>query len=214
MLLFFFHKNMVTEVKDQKDCGSCWAFSAVASIEAAHAEKYGELLSMSEQEMVDCVLGTDCYTGGNYAHGWLYVQEAGGIESEENYPYQGHKFECRFDKEKAVSQVTNFTEWVRDGNEENLVRKLNDHPQSVAIDASTLHHYTGGIVHNTPYSQCSNVNLNHAVFVVGYDSEDGKDYYIVKNSWGKNWGEDGYFRIARGSDNVCGIANYPAHATA
>merc|ERR1719373_775630 len=101
-----------------------------------------------------------------------------------------------------------------DGSEENLVRRLNDYPQTVAIDASPLQWYTGGILHNTPDQHCNTFMPNHAVFVVGYDSDGGKDYYIVKNSWGEAWGNQGYFLIARNEGNTCGIANYPGHAEA
>ena len=92
--------------------------------------------------------------------------------------------------------------------------RLNDYPQTVAIDASSFHYYHGGILHNTHDHPCNDYNPNHAVFVVGYGSEGKEEFYIVKNSWGKTWGEDGYVRIARNEGNTCGIANYPAHAEA
>ena len=90
------------------------------------------------------------------------------------------------------------------------IRRLNDHPQTVAIDASSMAHYAGGIFHNTPDRPCGSddADLNHIVFVVGYGSDGPKDYYIVKNSWGDIWGENGYIRIARGLDSTCGIANW------
>jgi len=211
-------KGIVTDVKTQGDCGSCWAFGAVASIEAANAQKNGKLISMSEQQLVDCVGGTDCHIGGLYDKGWAVVKKQGGIESEDSYPYvsgrTGHKLECRFEKQKVVGKVSNFTKAVLDGSELNLVKRLNDYPQTVAIDASSFHYYHGGILHNTHDHPCNDYNPNHAVFVVGYGSEGKKDFYIVKNSWGKAWGEDGYVRIARNEGNTCGIANYPAHAEA
>ena len=215
--MIFSFKGVVTEVKDQMNCGSCWAFGAVASIEAAHAQKYGELISMSEQQLVDCVEGTSCATGGLPSKAWEYVNKAGGINSEENYPYEGCKTECRFDEHHIVASVLNFTRGERDGDEENLIRRLNDHPQTVAIDAGSFsfQHYKEGIMQTTYEVECNNDfnSMNHAVFVVGYDTVDGNDFYIVKNSWAKTWGEDGYFRIARGI-NACGIANYPGHAEA
>ena len=202
----------------QGDCGSCWAFGAVASIEAAHAQKYGKLISMSEQQLVDCEDGNDCKHGGLPEEGWAVVEEQGGIESEEAYPYVsgsiGHKLECRFEKQKIVSKVTNFTQAVLDGNELNLMKRLNDHPVTVSIDGSALHFYSGGILHNTVDHPCSDIVANHAAFVVGYGSEGKEEFYIVKNSWGKTWGEEGYVRIARNDGNTCGIANYPGHAEA
>jgi len=213
-------KGIVTDVKNQGCCGSCWAFAAVASIEAAHAQKYGKLISMSEQQLVDCEDGNDCKHGGLPEEGWAVVKEQGGIESEDSYPYVSgsicHKLECRFEKQKIVSKVSNFTQSSQhfDGNELNLMKRLNDHPQTVSIDGSALHFYSGGILHNTVDHPCSDIVANHAAFVVGYGSEGKEEFYIVKNSWGKTWGEDGYVRIARNDGNTCGIANYPGHAEA
>ena len=145
-------KGVVTEVKDQMNCGSCWAFGAVASIEAAHAQKYGELISMSEQQLVDCVEDTSCATGGLPSKAWEYVNKAGGINSEENYPYEGCKTECRFDEHHIVASVLNFTKFERDGDEENLIRRLNDHPQTVAIVLS-MHPCQGGLLQQGSFSQ-------------------------------------------------------------
>jgi len=215
-------KGIVTEVKDQGNCKSCWAFGAVASIESAHAQKYGKLISMSEEQLVDCVYSHyDCQNmGGLYDEAWAVVKKQGGIESEDSYPYvagsTGKNTECTFEKQEAVAKVSNFTEMVLDGSELNLMKRLNDHPQTVAIDASGYlwQTYDGGILRNTPDHPCNNHTPNHAVFVVGYGSEGKDEYYIVKNSWGKAWGADGYVKIARNKGNTCGIANYPAHVEA
>jgi len=211
-------KDIITGIKDQGNCGSCWAFGAVASIEAAHARKHRILMPLSEEQLVDCTEGTNCKDGGRPEYGWELVQNQGGIESYETYPYNayvGHKYHCRFDESMIFAKVTNWT-MVSDGSEKNLVRRLNDHPQTVAVDAHSWSHYAGGIFHNTPHTPCGSddKDLNHSVFVVGYGSDGPKDYYIVKNSWGDIWGENGYIRIARGLDNTCGIANFQGHVEA
>ena len=217
-MTFFIFKGIITDIKDQGSCGSCWAFGAVASIEAAHAQRYGDLISLSEEQLVDCIERTNCDNGGEPQWGWEHVRRKGGIESEDAYPYTayvGHKYKCRFDRNITVAKVANWT-WVRDGSEENLVRRLNDHPQTVGIDASSMQHYRGGIFQNTPDTPCSSDynDLHHIVFVVGYGNDRLKAYYIVKNSWGHTWGEDGYLRVAKGLGNMCGIATVQGHAEA
>merc|ERR1711996_72974 len=170
----------VTAVKDQKQCGSCWAFGAVASMEAAHFEKHGSTLQMSEQQVVDCDNRNSGCNGGWYDTAWQYIKEEGCVGGPNYYCDNGGKV----------------------ADEDELQKMLNDRPIAVAVDATPFQFYGTGIL------DCRNFHsLNHAVFAVGYVSGS---HYIVKNSWGTSWGEDGYVRVGMGG-NPCGIADYPAY---
>ena len=176
---------------------------------------------MSEQQIVDCDTGNGGCNGGWYDTAWKYIKGSAGVNSEISYPYEAKDGECRIDINGIIAHVStchggpNYvceTGGGRDGNEDNLVSALNDRPQAVAVDATYFQFYSGGIFTNT---LCSRNSLNHAVFAVGYGSDGITDYYIVKNSWGATWGEDGYIRMQRGINKdggLCGIADYPAYA--
>lgn len=195
------NKGVVTDVKDQAQCGSCWAFSATGALEGAYAQKTGKLVAFSEQQLVDCSdsYGNQGCNGGWPYQGIEYLKDFGGIASESSYPYKGVDGTCK-SKIKVVpdSQPSGFTN-IKD--EDDLETAASDRPISVAIDVSTsLQMYQSGV-----YDGRCGTRLNHAVLVVGYGNDDSKDYWIVKNSWGASWGEKGYFRLAKGS-NKCGIA--------
>merc|ERR1712080_60148 len=206
-------EGYVTAVKDQGQCGSCWAFGAVASMEAAHFEKYGSTVQMSEQQIVDCDNRNSGCNGGWYDTAWQYVQEEGGIETTADYPYHARESSCKAGQNDFVSGVSGCVggpNYYCDnsgkvGDETELQKMLNDRPIAVAVDATPFQLYHSGIM------DCRNYHsLNHAVFAIGY--EDGS-HYIVKNSWGTSWGESGYVRVGMGS-NPCGIADYPSYAIA
>jgi C1A family cysteine protease len=205
--------GMVTDVKDQGQCGSCWAFGAVASMEAAHFEKHGSTLQMSEQQIVDCDNRNSGCNGGWYDTAWQYVQEEGGLESMADYPYTGRDGSCKAGQAEFVSGISGCVggpnsfcdNHGKNGDEEDLKKMINDRPIAVAVDATPFQFYSSGIM------DCRNYHsINHAVTSVGY--VDGS-HYIVKNSWGKSWGESGYVRVGMGG-NPCGIADYPAYAIA
>jgi cathepsin L len=206
-------QGYVTSVKDQKQCGSCWAFGAVASMEAAHFEKYGTTVQMSEQQVVDCDTRNSGCNGGWYDTAWKYVNGEGGIETQADYPYTGRDGTCKAGNNDFVSNVDgchggpNFycPGHGLVGDEAELEKMLNDRPVAVAVDATPFQFYSSGILNCRSFH-----SLNHAVFAVGYESDS---HWIIKNSWGTSWGESGYVRIGMGS-NPCGVADYPAYSIA
>merc|ERR1712112_435898 len=185
---------------------------AVASMEAAHMEKHGSTVQMSEQQVVDCDNRNSGCNGGWYDTAWQYMMEEGGLETSSDYPYTARGGSCKSDSNKFECTVTGCVGGPNNGacdnsglvgDEEELKKMLNDQAVAVAVDASPFQFYSSGIL------DCRNFHsLNHAVFAVGYN--DGSDF-IVRNSWGKSWGESGYVRVGMGG-NPCGIADYPAYA--
>merc|ERR1719435_539011 len=200
-------KGLVTPIKDQKQCGSCWAFSAIGSLEGQHAKKSKKLVSLSEQQLVDCSekFGNLGCNGGLMDNAFQYIK-ANGIESEADYPYKGKNGKCQYDASKIVTKVTGFTD-VPEGDEDALKSALaTQGPISVAIDAS---HMSFQFYHTGVYNErrCSSTRLDHGVLAVGYGTLDGKDYWLVKNSWGPTWGLKGYIMMTRNKKNQCGIAS-------
>jgi cathepsin L len=204
-------KNVVAPVKDQAQCGSCWAFSAVASLESAHALATKKLVELSEQQLVDCsqAEGNQGCNGGLMDQAFDYIKKFGGLDTEASYPYTGQDGKCHATTKDVGATLKSWVDIP--ANDEKALQDAvaSKGPVSVAIDATFfLQFYNGGIF-NDPI--CTATSLNHGVTAVGYGSENGKDYWLVKNSWGASWGEKGYFRMLRGK-NLCGIAasaSYP-----
>ncbi len=206
----------VTGVKDQGACGSCWSFSATGALEGAHYLATGELVSLSEQQLVDCdhecdpeeygACDSGC-NGGLMTTAFEYTLKAGGLEREEDYPYTGtDRGSCKFDKSKIAATVSNFSVISLDEDQiaANLVK---NGPLAVGINAVFMQTYIGGV--SCPYI-CGK-HLDHGVLLVGYGSAGyapirlkEKPYWIIKNSWGENWGENGFYKICRGR-NICGV---------
>ncbi|KAL0849603.1 hypothetical protein ABMA28_013862 [Loxostege sticticalis] len=184
--------NVVTRVKDQGDCGSCWAFSAIGCLESQYALRYNKLKEFSEQQLVDCDDDDFGCEGGLMEDAFLWLINNGGVMSEEDYPYSGKDDMCQFNETKV--QTTIYECGRIDGNNETLLAKQLVHsgPLAIGINADAIGFYNGGIV-----DHCHSHKMNHGVLLVGYGEEKGTPYWIVKNSWGPDWGEDGYFRIIR-----------------
>ena len=205
-------KNVVTDVKDQASCGSCWAFSAVGNLEGLYAQKTGNLVALSEQLLVDCDYYDSGCNGGLMEYAFTYLEELGGIETEDDYPYTGYQGDCKADPSKFVdltvtgyNALCDFTE-CDEGEMKDFLYGTG--PLSVALNADPLMWYESGIIDE----DCDPTALDHGVLLVGYGTEDGVDYWLVKNSWGKGWGESGYFRMVRGK-GMCGINTYVITAT-
>lgn len=206
-------KGAVTPVKDQAKCLSCWSFSATGSLEGQIYLKNGKLISLSEQNLIDCTksYGNQGCIGGNVVASFQYIKDNKGIDTEESYPYEAHDYICRFNR-TTIGGTDKGHRSIQLGSEEDLQNAVaNVGPISVTIDASQLsfHFYSGGVYHEP---HCNSTSLDHCVLVVGYGTENGQDYWLVKNSWGTSWGEKGYIKMARNKYNHCGIvslARYP-----
>jgi len=194
--------GLVSHVKDQGQCGSCWAFSAVANLEGQQAKKAGKITTLSEQQLVDCDDVDQGCNGGLMDNAFEFLIKEGGIESDSDYPYTARDGSCRFNKSKVVAQVKDFKDISQ--NEDEIAAVLVENgPLSVAVNANPFQFYSGGILKPTKRS-CNPAELDHGVTLVGFGEEGGVKYWIIKNSWGQSWGEDGYIRLQRGT-GACGV---------
>jgi len=208
-------------VKNQGQCGSCWTFSSTAVLQSAWAVKSGSLESFSEQQLVDCVNNGEstCDLGGVIADSWEYVLGGARPMTEAVYPYTGESGGgCKYDAEKASAAVFKEAVNIPQDDEVALAKAVDTVPAiAVAIDASTqdFQLYKSGVFTS---SECKNgfEDLDHAVTVVGYgtDAGTGEDYWIVQNSWDVSYGENGYIRMARNKNNMCGIAKDASYVLA
>ena len=206
----------VTSVKDQGQCGSCWAFSSTGAVEGAWAISKGQLLNLSEQELVDCATGISYGSrgcnGGQMDGGFKYVIENGQC-SLTDYPYTSgatmKSGSCQ--KCSSIAKISSCSD-VKANDQVSLKVAVSQQPIAVAIEADTRYFqsYAGGVLDATT---CG-TNLDHGVLIVGYGTENGQKYWLVKNSWSDTWGEQGYVKILRSdSENdpgICGIAMEPS----
>ena len=194
----------VTPVKNQGSCGSCWSFSSTGAMEGAWFIKSGNLLSLSEQELVDCDhLGSNGCNGGSM-EGAFQWYKSNKTELESDYGYTARNGTC---KETSYTGQFNSTGYksITANSSSALMASIQAGPTSVAIEAdkSAFQMYTGGILNST----ACGTSLDHGVLAVGYGTENGQAYYLVKNSWGSSWGDNGYVKIANNGDGagICGI---------
>jgi len=207
-------KGAVTGVKNQGQCGSCWSFSATGSMEAAYFLKTGNLVSLSEQNLVDCSTsqGNQGCNGGLMDYAFEYVVSNKGIDTEASYRYTATgPNSCKFNAADIGATIMGYKD-VSAGSESALLDALMKQPISVAIDAShsSFQFYNTGVYYE---AACSSSQLDHGVLAIGYGTEGTADYWLVKNSWGTNWGQAGFINMSRNRNNNCGIATAAAYPT-
>ncbi|XP_035285349.1 cathepsin L1-like [Anguilla anguilla] len=206
-------KGMVSPVRDQGHCGSCWAFSVSGAMEGLMKRQTGKLVPLSPQNLLDCSssYGNLGCNGGYLSKTFRYIIENKGIDSDSSYPYESREGKCRYSVQGRAGYCSGF-QILQRGDERALqVAVANVGPVSVRINAlPSFNSYRGG-VYDDP--SCSSAETNHAVLVAGYGTYRGKDFWLVKNSWGTDWGESGFIRMARNRNNQCGIANWPMYPT-
>jgi len=210
-------KGAVTPVKDQGQCGSCWAFSTTGTTEAAHFIAKGQLVSLSEQDLVDCSHDhyNDGCDGGRVDWALQYIVDKKGISTEATYPYEARDGTCRRSKATIGATVSAYAQ-VQEFNETALMAAIATiGPVGVAIDVTdAFANYKSGVFYDRS-CKGGEFDLDHAVLAVGYGTLNGQAYWIVKNSWGGSWGNQGFILMSRNRSNNCGIATnayYPKGA--
>lgn len=201
-----------TPPKDQGNCGCCWTFATTGGLEGAYFKKTGKLISLSEQQLVECVQGITGCDGGAAAMGIDYIHSTGSIATEQSYGYTSgngaYSPSCGAAGKASVALSPTYTDvpHADDTALMNALASTGPVPTTVALKAPFMN-YVSGIM--DPSTACDDPSLvNHAVLLTGYGTEaaTGKKYWIVKNSWGPTWGEKGYFRVSRDVPNACGLS--------
>ncbi len=202
-------QGVVNEIQNQGSCGGCWAFATIANLEGVYAKKNGYLPKYSEQQLIDCdPYNTGC-DGGIMGSAYDYLKTS-GIQSEVSYPYIEATNFCSYDPSQANAIVADYIS-AGTTDEEYIKEMLyTNGPLAITINANTLQYYTGGVL-SISYDECPYAP-SHGVNLVGYGTDEyGVDFWIVRNTWGPDWGENGYFRLARGY-GLCGVNMYVVSA--
>jgi cathepsin F len=205
----------VTPVYNQEQCGSCWAFSATEEIESMwfmkHKDENVTIRSLSMQQIVDCDKGhgdQGC-NGGDTPTAYEYVIRAGGLEEYKDYPYKGKDTPCTFQSSDISVSISGWAYVTKTKNETDMLQaSYEEGPLSICVDAAPWQLYKSGIITKNCGTQ-----LDHCVQITGWGSESNVDYWIIRNSWGADWGESGYLRVERGK-NLCGVAEEVTIVTA
>ncbi|KAL4227226.1 hypothetical protein ACF0H5_012671 [Mactra antiquata] len=206
-------QKIVTPVRNQGSCGSCWAFASVGAIESAHAKKTGQMLDLSEQNLLDCNRGNR----GNWGcrGGWMniafnYLKGTSGIDDERCYPYIGRESACRYRRDCARVRITGYTSVNKD--ESSLQYAVGKYgPVAIAMDTNNREfwYYKTGIYYQ---AVCNRRRPTHAMLIVGFKRYRSGEAWIIKNSWGTSWGYNGYLYLAKNRGDTCGVtlhASYP-----
>jgi len=201
-------QNILTPVYNQEQCGSCWAFSATESIESQWALAGNQLASLSVQQIVDCDTTSDGCEGGWTQNAYNSVIQEGGQDSWQSYPYTAQDGTCQFDSSNVAAKISSY-ENVYPNNEPQMASWLAQYgPVSICVDASSWNDYGGGVM---SASQCGN-SIDHCVLAVGYDTTANPPYWIVRNSWGTDWGVQSGFIYLQFGQNTCDLAYEPTSA--
>jgi C1A family cysteine protease len=205
--------NKITPVKDQGQCGSCWAFSATENIESvwmiAKSISASQIEPLAPQQIVDCDNSDSGCNGGDTPTAYEYVISAGGQEPEKDYPYKAQDETCRFKKADVYATISGYKYATKTKNEAEMKEAVATvAPLSICVDAEPWQSYSGGIL---TARQCGD-DLDHCVQITGYDTSASTPYWSVRNSWGSDWGENGYIRLEYGT-NTCGLADEATTAT-
>eukprot|EP01123_Difflugia_compressa_P002191 TRINITY_DN128_c1_g1_i3.p1 TRINITY_DN128_c1_g1~~TRINITY_DN128_c1_g1_i3.p1 ORF type:complete len:321 (+),score=70.05 TRINITY_DN128_c1_g1_i3:59-1021(+) len=201
------NQDRVTPVKDQAQCGSCWAFSTVENVESIYmiANNIGSsgMKPLSPQQIVDCDTTDSGCEGGDPPTAYAYIMSAGGLETDANYPYTAQDGTCAFDSSEIAVKISNWKYATSNDDESTMQSNLVSWgPLSICVDAEPWQDYTSGIMNA---ADCGD-SLDHCVQAVGYDTSSSTPFWIVRNSWGTSWGENGYIRLQYGQD-TCGLAD-------
>ncbi|XP_031214494.1 cathepsin Q-like [Mastomys coucha] len=204
-------EGYVSRVKNQKKCNSCWAFPVTGAIEAQMFKKTGKRTPLSVQNLVDCSKpqgNRGCHGGTTY-NAFQYVLLNGGLEAESTYPYEAKEGLCRYNPMKSAANITRFVALPVDEDVlMDAVATKGPIATGINVVSSSLRFYNTGVYYEP---RCKRI-VNHAVLVIGYGFEGNEtytnNYWLVKNSWGKQWGLGGYMKIAKDRNNHCGIASF------
>ncbi|KAK9274680.1 hypothetical protein L1049_021931 [Liquidambar formosana] len=208
--------GIVSPIKDQGHCGSCWTFSTTGALEAAYAQAFGKGISLSEQQLVDCARAFNNFgcSGGLPSQAFEYIKYNGGLDTEEAYPYTGKDGSCKFSSENVGVTVVDSVNITLGAEDELKHAVAMVRPVSVAFQVVSGFRFYNEGVYTSDTCGTTPMDVNHAVLAVGYGVENGVPYWLIKNSWGEEWGDNGYFKMELGK-NMCGVAtcaSYPVVA--